>query len=169
MTRNLKACINFRLHGYTLEQEELRELDSIKFLPDSNVSRHNTVVFNNGDDSLETLPLLLDIIPEARLNLATYHLINSNYNEAYNLLKSLKPRSAHEHVVKGAVAASWGQMIDDNDLLSEALAYFAFVGESPTEKDTIPGRQCMASFLFLKEQYSDAIVYLGSIENYLGK
>lgn len=167
-TRNLKASISFRLHGYTLQQEDLKELNSINnFLPYSDILRHNTVIFNNIDKSLEILPVLLDIVPEARLNLATYHLIHFNVKEAYNLVKNLKPRSAHEYVVKGAVFASLGQIIGDNDLLSEALTLFAFVGDSPTEKDTIPGRQCMASCLFLKKQYSDALVYLSSVESYL--
>lgn len=150
-----------------MQEEELKELSSVNFLPDRDVIRHNLVVFSNGDKSLETLPDLLDIIPEASLNFATYHLIHSNFEEAYNLLKNLKPKYAHEYVVKSAVAASWGQLIGDDDILSEALAYFEFVGESPTEKDTIPGRQCMASLLILKRQYSDAIVYLRSIETYL--
>jgi hypothetical protein len=168
--RNLKASISFRLHGYMLQQEYLKELNSINnFLPYSDILHHNTVIFNNGDKSLEILPILLDIVPEARLNLATYHLIHYNVKEAYNLVKNLEPRSAHEYVVKGAVAASLGQMIGDNEVLSEALTLFAFIGDSPTEKDTIPGRQCMASCLFLKKQYSDALVYLSSVESYLSK
>ena len=30
--------------------------------------------------------------------------------------------------------------------------------------DTIPGRQCMASFLFLRNEFENALVYLTSIK-----
>lgn len=40
------------------------------------------------------------------------------------------------------------------------------VGSSSSECDTIPGRQCMASSLFLEERYDEVSLYLSSIKSY---
>jgi intraflagellar transport protein 56 len=40
------------------------------------------------------------------------------------------------------------------------------VGASPSEADTIPGRQCMASCFFILKQFDDVMVYLKSIRPY---
>ena len=40
------------------------------------------------------------------------------------------------------------------------------VGASPSEIDTIPGRQCMASCFFILNQFDDVLVYLKSIRPY---
>lgn len=40
------------------------------------------------------------------------------------------------------------------------------VGASPSECDTIPGRQCMASTFFILKQFDDVMVYLKSIRPY---
>lgn len=40
------------------------------------------------------------------------------------------------------------------------------VGSSSSECDTIPGRQCMASYLFLEGRYDEVSLYLSSIKSY---
>lgn len=40
------------------------------------------------------------------------------------------------------------------------------VGSSSSECDTIPGRQCMASSLFLEGRYDEVSLYLSSIKSY---
>lgn len=35
---------------------------------------HNLVIFRNGEGALQVLPQLVDVIPEAKLNLITYYL-----------------------------------------------------------------------------------------------
>lgn len=47
-----------------------------------------------------------------------------------------------------------------------SVQYFQLVGASQSECDTIPGRQCMASCLFLLKQFEDVLVYLNSIQPY---
>ncbi len=37
------------------------------------------------------LPKLIDVLPEARLNLVIYYLKQENLAEAYNLIKDLEP------------------------------------------------------------------------------
>lgn len=43
---------------------------------------------------------------------------------------------------------------------------FNIVGSSSSECDTIPGRQCMASSLFLEGRYDEVSLYLSSIKSY---
>lgn len=52
------------------------------------------------------------------------------------------------------------------ELLKNAQQYFHLVGGSTTECDTIPGRQCMASALFLYGQFEEVLVYLNSIRSF---
>lgn len=40
------------------------------------------------------------------------------------------------------------------------------VGASPSECDTIPGRQCMAQCFFILKQFDDVLVYFKSIKPY---
>jgi intraflagellar transport protein 56 len=68
---------------------------------DNDLLRHNTVVFRKGDNALQVLPPLLDVIPEARLNLVIFHLHNYEIMEAYDLLKDLEPTTPQEYILKG--------------------------------------------------------------------
>ena len=74
---NLKACNHFRLYNGKAAEAE------VKVLSDHNVSyesqdliKHNLVVFREGENALQVLPPLVDVVPEARLNLVIYYLKN---------------------------------------------------------------------------------------------
>ena len=49
------------------------------------------MVFRNGEGALQVFPPLLDVIPEARLNLVIYHLRNEDTIAAFNLMKDVEP------------------------------------------------------------------------------
>jgi len=74
---NLKACNQFRLYDGKAAEAELapltKEAPSIEKI-DSRLVRHNIVVFQNGERALQVLPPLVDVVPEARLNLVIYHM-----------------------------------------------------------------------------------------------
>ena len=110
------------------------------------------------------MPPLLDMIPEARLNLVIYYLRNDEIQEAFNLIKDLEPTTPAEYTLKGVVNAAYGQLMDSREHLKIAQQYFQLVGTSPSECDTIPGRQCMASCFFLLKQFEDVLIYLNSIK-----
>lgn len=62
---------------YLFSKAELRTLidsASSSFNYAKDIIRHNLVVFRNGEAALQVLPSLVDIIPEARLNLVIYYL-----------------------------------------------------------------------------------------------
>lgn len=75
---------------------------------DNDLLRHNLVVFRNGENALQTLPPLLEVIPEARLNLVIYYLKNDEVNEAYKLIKDMDCVLPKEYILKAVVHAVIG-------------------------------------------------------------
>ncbi|EZA49567.1 Tetratricopeptide repeat protein [Ooceraea biroi] len=166
---NLKACNHFRLYDGNAAQTEMKQLIekiSSSFSSGHDLIRHNTVVFKNGENALQILPNLVDVIPEARLNLVIYYLKQDDVKAAYDLIKDLEPAVPQEYILKGIVNAVMGQETDSRDSIKTAQQYFQLVGSSASECDTIPGRQCMASFFFLYRQFDRVRLYLNSIKTY---
>jgi len=128
--------------------------------------KHNQVVFRSGEGALQVLPPLIDVIPEARLNLVIYFLKQDDIPEAYNLIKDLEPTTPQEYILKGVVNAALGQEQGSREHMKIAQQYFQLVGGSASECDTIPGRQSMASCFFLLKQFEDVLIYLNSIKSY---
>ena len=58
------------------------------------------------------LPPLIDIIPEARLNLVIYYLKNCDEQEAYTLIKDMECVLPKEYILKAVVHAVIGQNTD---------------------------------------------------------
>ena len=58
-------------------------------------------MFRNGEGALQVLPPLVDVIPEARLNLVIYLLKQDDITEAYALIKDLEPTVPQEYILKG--------------------------------------------------------------------
>ena len=55
------------------------------------------------------MPNLVDVIPEARLNLVIFYLKQNDIQEAYDLIKDLEPTVPQEYILKGIVNAVVGQ------------------------------------------------------------
>jgi len=165
---NLKACNHFRLYNGKAAEAELKPLRDLtgRDYGGNELIRHNLVVFRNGENAMSVLPKLVDILPEARLNLVIFHLRNNDIKEAFHLVKDLKPNTPQEYILKGVVHASLGQNDGSDENLKTAQQYFQLVGASASECDTIPGRQCMASCFFLLKQFEDVLIYLKSIKSY---
>ncbi|CAL7934948.1 unnamed protein product [Xylocopa violacea] len=166
---NLRACNHFRLYNGTAAQNEMKQLIekmSTSFSFSHDLIRHNTVVFKGGEGALQILPNLVDVIPEARLNLVIYYLKQDDVREAFELIKDLEPAVPQEYILKGIVNAVMGQETNSRDNMKTAQQYFQLVGSSASECDTIPGRQCMASCFFLYRQFEEVLVYLNSIKTY---
>lgn len=121
------------------------------------------------------------------MNLVIYYLRQNDTQEAYDLIKDLEPSVPQEYILKGVVNAVVGQekksvsteytrkesilnepflSLLQQDYIKIAQQYFQLVGTSASECDTIPGRQCMASFYFLFQQFKDVLIYLNSIKTY---
>ena len=110
----------------------------------SDLLQHNLVVFRNGEGALQTLPPLVDVIPEARLNLVIYFLRQDDVNEAYNLIKNLEPTVPQEYILKGVVNAAVGQESSSREHLKIAQQYFQLVS-------SISNKVCREIIVFLLE------------------
>lgn len=166
---NLKACNHYRLYNGKAAEMELKNLlesASLSFSFAKDLFKHNLVVFQNGEAALQTLPPLVDVIPEARLNLVIYYLKQGNIGEAHDLMKDVDPSQPNEYILKGVVNAAVGQESNSKENLKVAQQYFQLVGGSASDCDTIAGRQCMASYFFLIRHFDDVLVYLNSIKSY---
>uniref|UniRef100_A0A1A9W486 Intraflagellar transport protein 56 n=1 Tax=Glossina brevipalpis TaxID=37001 RepID=A0A1A9W486_9MUSC len=162
---NLKACNRFRLFSGRVAEQEIKNIsDNGTFGAD--MIRHNLVVFRNGEGALQVFPSLLNIIPEARLNLAIYYLKNGEVQEAHSLIKEMQPTVPHEYILKGVIHASLGQHLNSREHIKTAQQNLHLVGSSTAECDTIPGRQAMASAFFLYGQFEEVLVYMNSIRSY---
>ena len=98
------------------------------------------MVFRGGENALQVLPPLIDVIPEARLNLVIYYLKTDEVNEAYQLIKDMDCVLPKEYILKAVVHAVIGQNTESKEHMRIAQNYFQMVGASPSECDTIPGR-----------------------------
>ncbi|XP_033630957.1 intraflagellar transport protein 56-like isoform X1 [Asterias rubens] len=166
---NLKACNHFRLYNGKAAEAELKNLQDLaspSFTFAQDLIKHNLVVFRGGEGALQVLNPLIDVIPEARLNLVIYYLKQDDVNEAYNLIKDLEPTTPQEYILKGVVNSALGQEQGSREHLKIAQQYFQLVGGSASECDTIPGRQCMAACFFLLKQFEDVLIYLNSVKSY---
>ena len=105
---NLKACNRFRLYNGRAAEQEIKNLLDTGTLG-ADLIKHNLVVFRNGEGALQVLPSLVDIVPEARLNLAIHHLKRGEVTEAHQLMKEVQPAMPHEYILKGVVYAALGQ------------------------------------------------------------
>ncbi|EPY25558.1 tetratricopeptide repeat domain 26 [Strigomonas culicis] len=170
---NLKACNLYRLYnGNTAEREikALIDLYRTTYNMESDIVKHNLVVFRGGEDALQVLPPLISVgLPEARLNLVIYHLRHDQTSEAYELLKDMEPLTPQEYILKAVVLAQVGQQLDSEEFLKMSREFFHFIGSSQSECDTIPGRQCMGSYFFLIRDFGSVMTYLNSIKPYFHK
>lgn len=121
---NLKACNHYQLYNGKAAEAELKSLQALSTKGDvfqeNDILRHNLVVFRNGENALQVLPPLLDIMPEARLNLVIYYLKNDEVNEAYKLVKDMEPVVPKEYIIKAVVHAIIGAQQDSKEHLTIA-------------------------------------------------
>jgi hypothetical protein len=54
-------------------------------------SHTHQVVFRDGENALQVFPPLVEVLPEARLNLIIHHLRNDELQQAFMLVKTLEP------------------------------------------------------------------------------
>eukprot|EP01028_Stygiella_incarcerata_P004741 TRINITY_DN2060_c0_g1_i1.p1 TRINITY_DN2060_c0_g1~~TRINITY_DN2060_c0_g1_i1.p1 ORF type:complete len:554 (+),score=117.21 TRINITY_DN2060_c0_g1_i1:117-1778(+) len=166
---NLKACNQYRLYDGKAAEMELKALVDLHgtiYNYENDLVRHNMVVFRDGENALAVLPALVDVIPEARLNLVIHHIKHDEIEQAYELMKDVEPSTPSEFIVKGVINTAVGQATDSAEHLKLAQHFFQVVGTSASECDTIPGRQCMASCFYLLKQFDDVLTYLKSVKAY---
>lgn len=156
---NLKAAICFRLEGGYAACKELKALNiDLDSFQKEHLLKHNLIVFSEGENE-KTFEVFSSLkIPEAKVNLALYHIQMGQVEQAQLALRDIPNTSPHELAVKAMVRAQEGFKEEAIDLFEQAGNY---------DRDTVPGRQCMASALILKKEFDKANVFLESVQDYL--
>ena len=88
---------------------------------------HEVEIFRSGEGALQVLPKLMDVVPEARLNLVIYYLRQDEVKEAYGLIQDLEPTTPQEYILKAVVHSCIGQVGDSTEHLKMAQQYFQLV------------------------------------------
>ncbi|GMF18411.1 unnamed protein product [Phytophthora lilii] len=144
----------------------------------TDVMQHNIAIFRASDreangiekqgaSAERALSPLVGHLDEAQLNLVLLYLKRREYHKAFALVEDLEPRTTTERVLKGVLHAVIGEQTHSKEHIFLAEKYLHAVGSSAEECDTIPGRQCMASYFMLRKEFTDANVYLSSISTHL--
>lgn len=118
---NLRACNHYQLYNGKAAEAELKSLQNSAthgdVLVDNDLLRHNLVVFRGGENAQQVFPPLVDVIPEARLNLVIHYLKNDEPNEAYKLIKDMDCVIPKEYIIKAVVHTIMGQNEDSKEHL----------------------------------------------------
>lgn len=136
-------------------------------LEESDLIRHNLVVFRGGEGAVRVLKPLAAHLPEARLNLCVYHLRQGDVESAKAVIDEKIPTTVPEYQLAGVIHAELGQRSGSKEDLQTSQHYFQRVGLSPEDKDTISGRQCAASLYILYRDFYNANIYLESIKSFM--
>ncbi|OHT10892.1 TPR Domain containing protein [Tritrichomonas foetus] len=168
---NLKACDYLHLFGPEIAESQLlqiRKFSSSSYEFVDALIRHNEIIFHNGEDAFSVLPKLVESLPETRFNLAVLYLRENNPQEAFNLLQEVEPIDIKESILKATVSVAMGQVAFEPNLIEEANVTYAEVGQMDIVKDTVPGRQCLASSKFIVGDFAEALRVLQTIEDAIG-
>ena len=168
---NLKSCDYLRLFDPATAESQLlqiRKFSSATYGFVDGLIQHNLCIFHNGDDAFTILPKLIGVVPEAKFNLAIMYMRESNALEAYELLQDYSPLDVQDSILKATVDLAYGLLNSDPNTINEANLTFAEVGDKETIKDTVPGRQALATHKFIEGEYDSCLKILQTIEEHIG-
>jgi intraflagellar transport protein 56 len=166
---NLKSCDYFRLFGQEIAESQLlqiRKFSSAAYDFVDTLVTHNLCIFANGVDGFTILPKLVQALPEARYNLAVLYMRENNPTEAHEVLRDFTPIQLNESMLKGTVLLSLGQATSEASQIEEANTIFSEIGSMDGIKDTVIGRECLASTRFIVGEYEETLRVLETIEQY---
>ncbi|EAY09929.1 hypothetical protein TVAG_482030 [Trichomonas vaginalis G3] len=167
---NLKSCDYLKLYDPNTAESQLlqiRKFSSATYGFVDSLINHNLCIFHNGDDGFTILPKLVGIIPQAQQNLAILYLRESNSTEAFNMLQDFQPLDLSESVLKATVDLAYGQQSGDVNLITSANEVFKEFGNLDDFKDTIQGRQALATNKFIEQEWDTVMKVLQYVEEYL--
>ena len=168
---NLKSCDYLKLFDYDIAESQLlqiRKFSSAAYDFVDVLVNHNLCIFKDGVDGFTVLPKMVDSLSEARYNLAVLYMRDNNPKEANQILEDYQPIELNETILKGTVLLALGQLNTESAQIEEANAIFAEVGAMEDVKDTVPGRECLASTKFIVGEYEETLRVLQTIEELVG-
>ena len=167
---NLKSCVYLKLFGSEVAESQLLQ---IKKFSSSNFSfvdtliNHNLVIFHNGDDGFNVLPKIVSLIPEASYNLALLYLKENKPEEASLTLQNQESTDVNSAFLEATINVSLGQLTENVSLIESGCETFLEIGEMENIKDTVTGRECLASAKFITGEYKESLRIMESVEEAL--
>jgi intraflagellar transport protein 56 len=92
----------------------------------------------------------------------------NNPVEANEIFRDLQPIEQNESILKASVSLSLGQINGELSQIEQANTIYADIGTTETVKDTVWGRQCLASSKFIVGDYEETLRVLQTIEEIVG-
>eukprot|EP00468_Gymnochlora_sp_CCMP2014_P012189 CAMPEP_0167748846 /NCGR_PEP_ID=MMETSP0110_2-20121227/5066_1 /TAXON_ID=629695 /ORGANISM="Gymnochlora sp., Strain CCMP2014" /LENGTH=490 /DNA_ID=CAMNT_0007633909 /DNA_START=273 /DNA_END=1745 /DNA_ORIENTATION=- len=165
---NLRASTIFQTKDEAAAKAELSRFASHTGIGesafDSQMLEHNRRLFELALEPEATQDFAS--IPVALGNIVTALIRQNDFENAFEIVEDMKLETMQELVVKGVVFSVLGQADYNDDMVNEARNLFLSVGQSPSERNTILGRKCMASYHFLGKEFKEAAVYLESVKKF---
>lgn len=168
---NLKSCDYFMLFAPENAESQILQIKKFSSANYSYVDAlisHNLCVFSGGANCFNVFSSLVDSIKEARFNLIVSYMRNNNPIEASKLLENFVPADVNEHLLKAASLLASGQESADRAQIDEANQIYSSVGEMDDIKDTVIGRQALATSKFIIGEYDKVIKILETIKHLQG-
>lgn len=168
---NLKSCCLYETLDGKDAHEEIKKLEKRyeggSLTENNDLVCHNTSVFKLGENALKVFPPLIELYPEAKMNLIIHYIRNNEIENAFRLCHDMDPISPRQYVLKAVVLTLYGQLKKNPEIIKQAQEYYKLIGTSASECDTVIGRQCTASCMFLQKQFEDVILYLNTIKEFM--
>ncbi|OHT05457.1 hypothetical protein TRFO_26804 [Tritrichomonas foetus] len=166
---NLKSCDYLRLFDPDVAESQLLQIQkfssaSYEFI--DCLIKHNICIFHDGTDGFTILTPLVNALHEARYNLCILYMRENNPSEAFALLNDqFQTIDLNESLLKATVYLAVGQLTADTTPIEEANATFKEIGEMDIVKDTVPGRQALATSKFIVGAYDEVLRIFKTIES----
>lgn len=167
---NLKSCGYFRLFDAEIAESQLLQIKKFSTAAYDFIDAlitHNLCIFHDGADGFTVLPKLANALSEAKYNLAVLYMRENNPKEANEILEDFQPIELNESILKGTVLLAMGQLNSEAGPIEEANAIFAEIGSMENIRDTVAGRECLASTKFIVGEYDETLRVLQTIEEYV--
>ena len=165
---NLKSCDYLKLFDPDVAESQLlqiRKFSSSSYDFIESLVKHNICIFHDGTDGFTVLTPLVNVLHEARYNLCILYMRDNNPTEAYNLIgDQFQNMDDDESLLKAIVYLAVGQLTGDQASITEANAVFKEIGESEEKKNTVEGRQALATSKFVLGEYEEVLRILKTIE-----
>jgi intraflagellar transport protein 56 len=93
----------------------------------------------------------------------------NNPTEANEVLQDFTAVQINESMLKGTVLLALGQATSEASQIEEANAIFSEIGSMEVIKDTIQGRECLASTKFIVGDYDETLRVLETIAQFVNE
>ena len=162
---NLKACIMAEMLGREMAEAQLLQIgkfgSEVYGFMDAMI-KNNMVVFSGGENGFDVLPSLVQVLPEARINLQILYARKGMFDEVRKIMSEDKCYETEQALIQAAALYQQDGMVDVAVELLEAAT-------PPGIDDMLPNqRLCQANASLMNGEYDTALILLTAVDGWLG-